>query len=120
MKANAGCEIVFPDWYDERGEADAESKGWLQGVAVRLPSGESQSLFIYDPVRLAQDLEEETKTGTPFVACPGLIVIPHITRQAIVSAVNKLIDEGYFPIQQRTIGSISEVIHDARIGSPAA
>ena len=105
-------EVVFPEWYDERGQAEAEAKGWLQGVEVRFAAGEGQSLFFYDPVRLAQDLEAEAKHGKAFVASPGLIVIPLVTREAILSAVSRLVQEGYFPIQRGSANcSLNDIIH---------
>jgi hypothetical protein len=98
MAAKQSYRVVFPNWYDERGEWEAKEKGWLRGVEVRFAAGNVQSLFFYDPVRLAQDLEAETKQGKPFIAVPGLIVIPEITREAIVDVVAKLVDSGSFPL----------------------
>jgi hypothetical protein len=100
MSATKNYQVVFPDWYDERGEWEAREKGWLQGVEVRFGTGDSQSLFFYDPVRLAQDLDAESKQGKPFVAVPGLIVIPEVTREAITRAVNGLVESGYFQVQK--------------------
>jgi hypothetical protein len=113
MNSHDAYEIVFPDWYDDRGEAEAEAKGWLQGVEVRFRDGTTQALFFYDPIRLSQDLEEEGKSSEPFVAYPGLIVIPRITRQAILAAVGKLIKESYFPLRASAAAcSLNHVIHD--------
>lgn len=89
-------ELIFPDWYDERGEWEANEKGWLQGVEVRFANGDVHPLFFYDPVRRAQDLENDAKQGRPFVAHPGMIVIPELTREAIVDVVGKLVEEAYF------------------------
>ncbi len=100
MNATASFQVVFPPWYDERGEWEAEAKGWLQGVEVSFSNGDVHSLFFYDPVRLAQDLEVETKHGNPFIAHPGLIVIPAITREAIVNAISKLVEADFFPKQE--------------------
>jgi hypothetical protein len=97
MAARETFEVVFPDWYDERGESEAEAKGWLQGVEVRFSNGAVHPLFFYDPVRLAQDLEEETAQGRPFIGYPGLVVVPGITREAIVGVVAKLVESDFFP-----------------------
>jgi len=86
--------IHFPEWYDERGEWEAETKGWLQGVQVEFPKGQLYPLFFYDPVRLAQDLEAEDAMGV--VAEPGMVVIAELTRSNIVRAVEKLIFANYF------------------------
>ena len=90
------CTVLFPEWYDERGEWEAQSKGWLQGVRVRLTNGSEHPLFFYEPVRLAQDLEEETSSGRPYIAQPGMVVIPQITRETIERVVSRLAENGYF------------------------
>ena len=90
------CTVLFPEWYDERGEWEAESKGWLQGVRVCLPNGSEHPLFFYDPVRLVEDLEAEAESGRPYIAQPGLVVIPEITRVTIVRVVSRLAESGYF------------------------
>jgi hypothetical protein len=105
MNTNGTFQVVFPEWYDERGEWEANEKGWLQGVEVRFAKGAIYPLFFYDPVRLAQDLETDAKHGRPFVAHPGMIVIPEITRGAIVDVVGKLADEAYFSIPADAVKS---------------
>ena len=96
MTAATTFRVVFPDWYDERGAAEAKDKGWLQGVEVHFSNGEIESLFFYDPVRLAEDLEAEAKCGRPFIAFPNMVVIPEITRQAILNVVTNLVDSDFF------------------------
>jgi hypothetical protein len=98
MSAPPTHEVVFPEWYNERGEWEANEKGWLQGVEIRFSNGDVHPLFFYDPVRLAQDLETDVKHGRPFVAHPGMIVIPEITREAIVEVIGRLVDEAYFSV----------------------
>jgi hypothetical protein len=96
MPAKTNFQVVFPACYDERGEWEAKEKGWLQGVEVRFPNGDVHTLFFYDPVRTGQDLEMEAKYGKPFIAHAGLVVIPEITREAMVSAVAKLVETDFF------------------------
>jgi hypothetical protein len=96
MSAAETFQVVFPEWYDERGEWEAREKGWLQGVEVRFSNGDVRAIFFYDPVRLAQDLEAETRQGRPVVAQPGMVVIPEITRDAILEAIGSLVDDGFF------------------------
>ena len=86
--------VHFPEWYDERGEWEAESKGWLPGVRVDLPTGLSYPLFFYDPVRLTQDLQSDASHDV--IAEPGLVVIPEVTRTNIIRAIEKLVGNGYF------------------------
>jgi hypothetical protein len=45
MNATETFQVVFPDWYDERGEWEAKAKGWLQGVEVRFANGDAHPLF---------------------------------------------------------------------------
>jgi hypothetical protein len=88
--------VVFPDWYDDRAEAEAPAKGYLNGVEVHLASGERYRLYFSDPVRLQQTLEDDTRDGRPYFTEPGLVVIPEVTTQAIHDAVKGLIRDGYF------------------------
>lgn len=91
-----GCRVHFPDDYDERGEWEVERKGWLQGVRVELPGGNCYPLFLYDPVRLAQDLEADAKHGRAVMAEPGMVVLPELTRAAILRAVEQLVRGRFF------------------------
>jgi hypothetical protein len=93
-----GGIVHFPEWYDERGEWEAESKGWLQGVQIELPDGKRFPLFFYDPVRLAQDLEADTSQDRPVIAEPGLAVVPEVTRGAIIRAAERLVKERFFDL----------------------
>jgi hypothetical protein len=53
-------------------------------------------VFFYDPTRLQQDLVEGVRQGRPFVADPGMIVVPEITPAAMSDAVDGLVGEGFF------------------------
>lgn len=90
------CRVHFPPDYDERGEWEVENKGWLHGVRVELPDGSIYPIALYDPVRLAQVLESDAKWGAGVIAEPGLVVIPELTRAAIVRAAEKLVQRGFF------------------------
>src|SRR5579884_353129 len=91
-----GFTIHFPDWFDERAEWEAESKGWLSGVTVELADGARYPVFFYDPVRLSQDLEADASQGRPYAAEPGMIVLRQVTRAAIGEAVDHLVRAGFF------------------------
>ena len=93
MHAAASYQIVFPDWYDQRGEWEAREKGWLKGVEIRFANGNARPLFFYDLTRLAQDLDAEIKQGRPYIAQPGMVVIPEVTREAILVAVDRIVDD---------------------------
>ncbi len=120
MTATADFQVVFPDWYDERGEWEAKDKGWLQGVEAHFTNGAVQRLFFYDPVRLAQDLEAESINRGAFIASPGLIVIPEVTREAILNAVAKLVADGYFSPSINVNCSLNDVIHFTPMNVPSA
>ena len=100
MDTKETFQVIFPEWYDQRGEWEAQEKGWLDGVEIRLANGSTQPLFFYDPVRLSQDLEAETKLGRAYIAQPGMIVIPEVTREAILLAVDQLVDDEVLPFQK--------------------
>ncbi|HUR53353.1 MAG TPA: hypothetical protein VMZ71_04445 [Gemmataceae bacterium] len=61
-----------------------------------MPDGSIYPLYLYDPVRLAQDLESDAKWGRGVIAEPGLVAIPQVTRAAIVRTAEELVRAGYF------------------------
>lgn len=91
-----GCTVHFPEHYDDRGEWEAEAKGWLQGVEVEMPDGHRYPLFFYDPVRLAQDLEARRTDPPALVAEPGMVIVPEVTRATILDAVTGLARATFF------------------------
>jgi hypothetical protein len=85
----------FPPDFDDRAEFEMPSKGYLTGGEVEV-AGERYPVTFFDPVRLAQDLELSAGHGAAVVAEPGLVVIPEVTPEAIQSAVEELIRQGFF------------------------
>ena len=59
-------------------------------------SGIGHPVVFYDAVRLRQDLEEEAKLGTPFLAQPAMIVLTEVSLENMKIAVGRLRQEGYF------------------------
>lgn len=114
----SGYRVEFPDWYDERGEWEAEAKGWLQGVHVRFTNGADFPLFFYHPVRLAQDLEAESQIGRPCIAYHGLIIVPDVTRVGILTAIKHLVEANYFDSHGNSKQTFSA--NGAHTGSGAA
>jgi hypothetical protein len=88
--------LLFTEDFDERMAFDIEQKGWCGIALVQLPNGARFKLFFYDPVRLAQDLENGLARGAVCIAEPGLVVVPRVTREYMQKAVNQLFENGYF------------------------
>lgn len=101
--------IHYPEDFDERAAWEANNKGWLAGVVVELDDGSLYPLFFYDPVRLRQDLECEAGQGRPYLAEPGLIILPEVTPEAINRAVHDLARDGYFTHLQSLAHARQEV-----------
>jgi hypothetical protein len=87
--------LIFPDWYDERAEWEVVEKGWFSDAVVDV-DGARYAITFYDPVRLRQNLEEEARG---WLAEVGLIVLPELTRPAMVNAVAQIVDDGFFRTQ---------------------
>jgi hypothetical protein len=92
----ASFTIEFPDWYDQRAEYEASCKGYLPDTVVLLADGTRFKLYFIDPVRLGQDLEADTEQGRPYLAEPGMVVIPEVTTEGIRKAVAGLFRDGLF------------------------
>lgn len=96
MQNADGPRLIFKEEFDERTAFEVEQKGWCGIAAVRLPNGTETDVFFYDPVRLAQDLEADSKLGRAFVAERNMIVVPRVTLRFMEMAAVKLFGEGYF------------------------
>ena len=88
--------LSFPYGFDERDEFEAESRGVYEPVIVHLPDGTEVQVCFYDPVRLAQDLENALKHGESCIAEPGMIVVQRVTRKHMEDSVKQLYSSGYF------------------------
>lgn len=87
--------VVFPDGFDERAAFEVPLKGWLS-ARIEAEDGARYAVSFFDPVRLQQELEDDTKRGQPYFAEPGLIVLPEVTVEAIEGAVQSLWQRGFF------------------------
>jgi hypothetical protein len=88
--------IHFPPDYDEQSEYETPFRGYLSEVVVETADGSRYGVFFFDPVRLGQELELHVRLGRPYVAEPGMIVLPEVTTEAIRDTVEKLDRAGYF------------------------
>lgn len=95
-----GPEIPYPPGFDSRRESEMTDKGYLNEVVVRLDTGSKFLLNFIDPIRLAQDLQAEEESGSPFFAEPGLVVVPRVTRESVQRAVAGLAESGFFETQK--------------------
>lgn len=92
----ADAKYHFPAGFDERAEYEMELKGHLCGGEVELRDGRRFPITFFDPVRLSQDLEEIAKHGEPVFIEPALVVLPEVTRAAIVRALPELVRQSFF------------------------
>jgi hypothetical protein len=83
--------LEFPPWFEDH-DWEVVAKGWFAGV-VAVIEGRRYTLTVYDPVRLAQDVEEELKLGRVFLE-PNLVVVASVTRENIAAAVQEIVDGG--------------------------
>jgi hypothetical protein len=89
-------KLTFKYGWDDRDEVETPMKGYRSDGIVHSLEGEMYPVYFIDPVRLQQDLEAETELGSPFLAQPGLIILPEVTREAMENAVRQLWEQGYF------------------------
>jgi hypothetical protein len=89
-------KLILPAEFDERAEYEAEQRGLLDHVKVRLPDGHEYSICFFTPSRIAVELDLIRQAGEACFAEPGLVVIPAITRGEIDNAVGFLAEAGYF------------------------
>ncbi len=91
-------KLVFKYGWNEQDDIETPMKGCRNDGIVQAPNGLSYSVYFIDPVRLQQDLDEEVELGSPFLAFPGLIILPELTKKAMEHAVLKLWKQGYFKL----------------------
>lgn len=90
------CELVFPAEFDARAEYEAEQRGLLDYVKVRLAGETIYSVCFFTPARIAVELGLLREAGEPCMADPGMIVVPSVTRNEMSKAVQYLSASGYF------------------------
>ena len=88
--------LVFDYEYTEAFAYEAWARGQCGAVSVEMSDGRRYPVYFYDAERLAQDLEEETKLGRPFLAEKGLIVLSEVTLENMQKAVEFLASQGFF------------------------
>ena len=89
-------KLIFACGFSEREAFEARDRGVLSHVLVEICGELLYPVYFYDPCRLAQELDIDTEHGTPFLAEPGMIVLPEITVEAMESAVERLYQSRFF------------------------
>jgi hypothetical protein len=112
--AATAVKLRFAREFSEQDAFEARSRGYLSHVLVELEGGKLYPVFFYDPTRLQQDLAEGVRCGHPFVADPGMIVVPEVSPQAMQDAADRLVEDGFF----EHLTAITE--HDLESGDPYA
>lgn len=83
--------LQFPPGLEDY-DWEVEAKGWLPGV-VAVIDDRRYTLTVYDPARLAQDVEDVLKEGGAFLE-PNLVVVASVTRESIASAIQEIVQTG--------------------------
>lgn len=84
-------EVVIPDDFDDLDWSMAETKGYLDGVTVQV-DGELVGVTFYDPVRLAQDIEDDIRNRR-LPHWKRLLVVAWVDRDAVQTAVDEVPDD---------------------------
>jgi hypothetical protein len=77
----------FAELMPEKGYFDAE---------VALADGHTYTIFFVDPARLGQSLNDRIEAEKPFLAEPGMVVLPLVTIERINRILPILEKEGFF------------------------
>ncbi len=89
-------KLMFSYPFDERTAYEAENRGYWGHSFVEFYDGRTQPVVFYDLIRLAQDLEEETNQGRPFVAEQNMIIVQSVTLSNMTIAIEQLVENGFF------------------------
>ncbi len=106
-------KLTFKYGWDDRDDDETLMKGYRSDGIVHSPEGEMYPVYFIDPIRLQQDLEAEEELGSAFLAYPGLIILPEVTREAMENVVKQLWKQGYFeslkPLTQEAEETIEKI-----------
>jgi hypothetical protein len=96
LDLNGSPRLIFEHGFNDQDAYEAEGRGYLSHVTVDLGAGRQYPVVFYDAVRLRQDIDEEAKVGTPYVAAPGMIVLAKVTVENMQRAVADLSRGDFF------------------------
>ena len=86
-------KLSFPDDFTDY-EWELESKGYFNGAVV-VCQGDNYRLSFYDPVRLAQEIEDELSSTALFME-ENLVVVSSVDRVHMEKAVKFLMESGKY------------------------
>lgn len=89
------AKLVFEGGFTELDAFNAVGAGYCAAV-VEWNDGSRHPVLFYDPMRIEQNLQEEAKQGTPFIAEPSMIVLPEVSLDNMKAAVAALDSQGFF------------------------
>jgi len=87
--------LVLPDWFDDRAVFELPYKGFFV-AEVELEDKSHYILHFYDPIRLNQELADNISLGKPYFAEQNLILVPEVSLEYIIAALQYLWSSGYF------------------------
>jgi hypothetical protein len=88
-------ELLFTKDFDTRGEWEAEQRGLLDDVRVRLENGKIYIVRFFTPDRLALDARITLEHYT-HGSYNGLILVKEVTRTSMQKAVEALAETDFF------------------------
>ena len=88
--------LIYEHGFTEQDEVETPLRGYRSHVVAELENDSRYRLVFFDPVRLRQELEQETASGHPFIGEPGLVILPEVTRENMERAAAALCVEGFF------------------------
>ncbi|MGO4213023.1 hypothetical protein AB4Y89_02675 [Terriglobus sp. 2YAB30_2] len=87
---NSHPKLEFLVEFDDYTAWEVEQKGWFGACVLRFPDGSSLPVTFFDPVRLQQEIDFTFKQGATCFSEAGLIVIPTVTKENMLTAIESL------------------------------
>ncbi|MCB9765957.1 MAG: hypothetical protein H6739_39650 [Alphaproteobacteria bacterium] len=88
--------LVFTTPFGERDAHECETRGFCDLAQAEFPDGSFVPLVFYDLVRLEQEMQARSERGQTWLAVPGLVVLPRVTRERMARAVEGMYREHFF------------------------
>jgi hypothetical protein len=92
------AKIRFSDGNSLQVAFEAFEREYRDNVIVTLNDGREFRLAVFTTRRIARDLERMIELGQAYFAEPAMIVVPELTTELIVKAVDRLAQGSYFDL----------------------